>query len=98
MAGIIERGSEKHNLHLSLIQKENKQVEYDAGFEIGKNRQQLEQGASADKKLGYMAGMSAGKNGSATSPQTAFSKPENEGKQEKKEVKIPERKTESETE
>jgi hypothetical protein len=49
----------------------NKQ-EYDAGFETGKNRQQLQQGASKDMQAGYLAGMSAGKGGTATSPVTAF--------------------------
>ena len=60
------------------VLNESKQRDYDVGFEIGRNRQQLNQGASDQKQAGYAAGMSSGPGGSATSPRTAFGKSESE--------------------
>ena len=60
------------------VLNESKQRDYEVGFEIGRNRQQLNQGASDQKQAGYAAGMSSGPGGSATSPQTAFGKSESE--------------------
>jgi hypothetical protein len=84
------------------VLNESRQADYKVGFEIGRNRQQLNQGASDQKQAGYAAGMSSGPGGLATSPQTAFSKSEselafdklvaNEAAEENKTTKVPQRK------
>jgi hypothetical protein len=60
------------------VLNDSRQADYKVGFEIGRNRQRLNEGASDQKQAGYAAGMSSGPGGSATSPQTAFGKSESE--------------------
>lgn len=90
MAGTIQIGSPLHNQHLSGLKKDEKLAkldpkdpalatvkskEYESGFKLGIERQQLEQSASESKKAGYAAGSSTGKGATATSPKSAFSEP-----------------------
>lgn len=90
MSGIINRGTPEHNAHLEGVKRDaeidktsdKNSEEFNSGFEIGKSREKLEPKASESKKAGYAFGMSAGKGGTATSPQTAFSKPPTEIKPE----------------